>query len=116
GQDLGRIAGAKERLADLAQPLDADHLAVEVRHGPDGHWPELLLDDRQVLLLDLAQPPEIAVDIRRQDAVRDDEVARIAEEVEVRERALRFGDRQLLEGKDHPYRCRLRVSEELVES
>src|SRR2546426_517991 len=91
-QDRRRIVVAEQGLTHLAEPVDADHLAIEEGNGSDGDGAELLLDERQVFLLDLPESGEVATRARRQDAVGDDQVARIAEQVEVRERALGFGD------------------------
>src|SRR5438093_601422 len=73
------------RLPVLAQLVEPDHLAVEERHRSDGYRAELLLDLGQVALLDLAQVPEVALRVGREDPVRNDQVAGVAEQMEVGE-------------------------------
>ena len=83
--DRTRIVIPEEGESDLPQSLEAHHLTVEERHGPHGHWSEFAFDFGQIALLHRAQRREVAPRLRREHAVGDDQVARVAEQVEVGE-------------------------------
>ena len=110
--DGRRIAIAEQGRPDLPEPIDADHLVVELGDRPDGHRSELLLDDRQVTLLRFPELREVRPGTCWQDAVRDHQVARVAEQVEVGERPPRLGDGQLVEGERDPDRGLIRIAQE----
>ena len=75
---------------------------------------ERLLDQRAVALLGLVPAAEVLADLVGQDAVGDDEVGRVAVQVEVGERALRLGDDDLLEGQHDADRCRVVIGQQRV--
>ena len=68
------------------------------------------------MLLQSAELREVATHVRRQDPVRDDQVAGIAEQVEVGERALGLRDRQLLEREHDADGRQLGIGEQLVQA
>jgi len=94
--------------------LEPDDLAVEERHAPHRHRGEGLLDQGLVTALRLVPGLEVRTRPLRQHAVRDDQVGRVAEEVEVGEGALRLLDDHLLEVEDEAHRADGLVGEELL--
>src|SRR5206468_1048537 len=101
------IVRGEERGPESSQHLEADDLAIEERDGPDGYRRERFLDERLVAPLCFLPRLEVRARALGEDAIADDQVGRIPEEVEVREGPLRFLDHHLLEVEDQAHRALL---------
>ena len=110
-----RIGVAVQRLPQLAQHLQPHHLAVEERRvsGP-GSGRRPAPPSVRSAAAPRASPGSSSSHVIGQDAVGDDQVGRVAVQVEVGEGALRLLDDDLLQGQHDPHRCQIRVDQQVV--